>query len=143
MDRPLLAVKPDHVPDDHVIDFDMYSPPDVEADFHAAWGRLLDEAVPEMVWTPRNGGHWIATRGALIGRLYADYENFSNRVIVVPKWAGETHALLPTTLDPPVHRPFRALLNSSLAPKAIKGLEETIRETAVELIESFRGDGQC
>ncbi len=143
MDQVLLAPRPAHVPPERVVDWDMYSPPGVEEDFHRAWARLLADDVPDVVWTPRNGGHWIAARGELIHEIYGDYKRFSNRIIMVPKEVGEEHHLLPTTLDPPAHRPFRTLLNENLAPKAIRGLEEKIREQAVDLIESFRSQGHC
>ena len=32
-----------------------------DTDVHLAW-RALQQAGPDIFWTPRNGGHWIATR---------------------------------------------------------------------------------
>jgi len=137
------ADRPPHVPADRVVDFDMYQPPDVQLDFHAAWSKLQAAGTPEIVWTWRNGGHWIATSGAVIRRIFADFERFSSRVIVVPKAVGELHRMIPTTLDPPVHRPYRALLNDSLGPKTIDALEPRIRACAVALTESVRAQGHC
>ena len=135
------AERPPHVPEDRVVDFDVwFRGPE---DFHAVWKRLQAPGVPDLVWTPRNGGHWIATRGALIGEVFSNYEHFSARVLFVPKSLGEQHKLLPTTIDPPVHRPYRNLLSAGLSPKAVGELEAAIRALAVELIEGFRPAGRC
>ncbi|HLY56443.1 MAG TPA: cytochrome P450 [Stellaceae bacterium] len=143
MDAGLPAERPPHVPEDRVVDFDMYAPPGVKQDFHAAWKALQAPGVPDVVWTPRNGGHWIATRNRLIDEVFSDHERFSSRVILVPKAIGEQHGLIPTTLDPPEHRPYRTLLNSSMAPKVVGANEPRIRALAAELIEAVRRDGAC
>ena len=60
--------RPPHVPVDRFVDFDFSSPPGAAADVHLAWAAL--QKYPEIVWTPRNGGHWIATRAAVIDRVH-------------------------------------------------------------------------
>jgi camphor 5-monooxygenase len=126
-----------------VVDFDMYRPAGVARDFHAAWRALQAPGAPDMVWTMRNGGHWIATSGELIRRIFADFERFSSRIILVPKAVGELHKMIPTTLDPPIHRPYRSLLNDSFAPKSVEAMEAGIRATAIRLTESVRARGHC
>ncbi len=139
-----LAERPAYVPAGLVVDFDIYSPPGVDADYHAAWQTLQKPELPPVVWTPRNGGHWIAARGAVIGAIFADHERFSSRVIVLPKSDGELHSgLIPTTIDPPAHRGYRNLLNSSFSPRAVASLEERIRETAALLIDAIAPRGCC
>jgi camphor 5-monooxygenase len=54
--------KPEHVPADRVVDFDVFNPPNVSADFHAAWKKLQESAKHDVVWTPRSEGHWILTQ---------------------------------------------------------------------------------
>lgn len=134
---------PAHVPGDRVYDFDLYQPPRVEQGFHEAWLALHEEDVPDLIWTPHNGGHWLATRGKAIAEVFSDYERFSCRVYLVPKEVGEQHQMLPVILDPPAHRPYRVLLNSSLAPQVIKGMEARIRELARTLIDGFLAAGHC
>jgi len=138
-----LAERPAHVPEDRVFDFDLFAPPGGRADIHAGWKSLHAPGVPEIVWTPRNGGHWIATRGKRIAEIFADYERFSNRVSMVPKVNGEQFRMIPTSLDPPEHRPFRTLLNANFSPKAVAGMEKMIRKIAVDLIEPMRLRGGC
>ena len=57
-----LTERPSHVPADRVVDFDLYAPAGVRDDLHAAWKKLHAPGVPDIIWTPRNGGHWLVTR---------------------------------------------------------------------------------
>ena len=79
MTSPIMTATPAHVPAGRVVDVDIYDLPGAHDDVHAAWRRLQGEY--DLVWTPRNGGHWIATGGALIMQLYRDSERFSNREV--------------------------------------------------------------
>lgn len=134
---------PDHVPEDRIVDIDIYMPPGlVEHGFHKAWSDLAAHN-PPVVWTARNEGHWIALGGEALHEVQSDAERFSSRVIVLPKSIGEQHGLIPTTIDPPQHRPYRQLLNAHLNPATIRGLSESIRATAIELIEGFAARGHC
>lgn len=143
MQQPKLAERPAHVAPENVVDFDMYDPPNVAAGFHEAWTALHAPGVPDMVWTPRNEGHWMPTRGELIARVFEDHEHFSSRVIMVPKSDGEHHNMIPTTIDPPAHRPYRMLLNDSLSPRAIRAVDADIRAIAAGLIDAVAADGAC
>lgn len=138
-----LAPRPSHVPLENVVDFNFYAPPGVKADFHRAWKALQAEGMPPIVWTPHNGGHWIVTRAALINEVMGDYERFSNHNIMIPKEIAKDYKLLPVTLDPPAHRPYRNLLNSGLSPKVVNRNEAQIRQIAVALIEDVRERGYC
>lgn len=135
--------RPDNVPADRVIDFDVNNPRDLARGFHESFQSLQQPNVPDLVWTPRNEGHWLVTSGKLMMEIFPDFQNFSNRIIVIPKSIGEQHQMLPTTLDPPDHRHYRMLLNAGLSAKAVNGREAAIRETAARLIDGFAGDGYC
>jgi cytochrome P450 len=133
---------PAHVPPELVVDFDLYDPPGADTDFHGAWKALQDRA-PDIVWTTANGGHWIALRGKQIHEIFSDYVHFSSKVIIVPRERGDLIKVKPTTLDPPVHRPYRALLNAGLSPKAVREMEPEIRSLVAATIEGFRARGHC
>jgi camphor 5-monooxygenase len=133
---------PAHVPADRIRDVNIYALPGQERDLHYAWKALQDSS-PELIWSPQNEGHWIAMRGDVLAEVQSDHTRFSNCVIVLPKSVGAQHKLIPTTIDPPEHRPYRLLLNARLAPSAIRGLQDSIRSTAIELIESFAAKGRC
>ena len=81
-------------------------------DFHESWKALQDADLPDIVYTSYNGGHWMALRGRLVQEVLSDYKRFSNHTVLVPKeTAGEAYRLLPLSLDPPAHAPFRNLLS--------------------------------
>ena len=143
MTESILSHRPPHVPKERVVDFDFFAPPGVEQDFVASWRTLQALGVPDVVWTPHSGGHWIATRGDLVEEVFSDYHKFSNRVVTIPKERGEHYRMLPTTLDPPEHRPVRNLLNRNLSPAAVNRQVEMIRAICVELIEEVRPKGGC
>jgi cytochrome P450 len=138
-----LVERPAHVPQDRVVDFDMFAPPGGRADIHAGWKTLHAPGIPDIIWTPRNGGHWIATRAPQIADVSADHEHFSSRVYLLPKESGEKFGMIPLSLSPPEHRPFRALLNTSFSPRAVDAIKDMIRAIAVELIEAVRLRGSC
>jgi cytochrome P450 len=133
---------PAHIPADRVRDVNIYALPGQEEDFHAAW-KVLQDNSPELIWSPQNEGHWIAMRGDVLAEVMSDHERFSSSVIVLPKSVGEQHKLIPSTTDPPEHRPYRLLLNAQLAPSAIRGLQDHLRSTAAELIDGFVSKGRC
>ncbi|MBI2799196.1 MAG: cytochrome P450 [Gammaproteobacteria bacterium] len=135
---------PAHVPAARVVDFDIYQPLQPNLDFHASWKALQDSTLPDVVWTPHNGGHWMVLRGRLVSQVLSDYSRFSNRTVLVPKeTAGEAYRLLPLSLDPPAHAPFRNLLSKGLSPQAVSKVESAIRTLTIGLIEGFRLKGQC
>ena len=86
---------PDNVPGDRIVDFDLYDPPGLEHGFHEAWASLQRGDLPDIVWTPRNEGHWIATRGKVLADIFAGHERFSARAYVIPKSVGLQHQMLP------------------------------------------------
>jgi len=141
-DDPLLAERPAHVPPECVVDFDYFHPPGMERgeDVFTALKHLHE--LPDILWTPRNGGHWIATRAEDMRWIRSEPLLFSRKESVVP--AGMMHDLMPpTNIDPPYHARFRAVLNPYFTPAAVSRLEEGIRRATVELIEGFRPRGAC
>lgn len=135
--------RPAHVPAHLVHDFDLYQPEGAEIDFHLALAKLHAPGVPDIFWTPRNGGHWVLTRGEDIHHVFADYERFSSQNLTVPKSTAPSVPLYPIFLDPPEHQTFRALINSWFAPKAVAAYEEKARAIAIELIEALKPRGKC
>lgn len=133
---------PSHVPRDRVADIDVYALPGMDADYHQAW-HDVQNGHPELVWTPKNEGHWIALRGDLIAEVQSDYGRFSSEFIIIPKSLSKEHNLLPSTIDPPAHRPYRILLNSTFSPASVRRRLPLIQSAAAELIEGFVAKGRC
>jgi cytochrome P450 len=97
--------------------------------------------LPPLVWTPRNGGHWLATRGEDIPIILKDHARFSSRrafigMIDRPK-------AVPLEYDPPEHGPLRNVLIPAFTPKAVAVWSAEARRLSIELIEGFKPDGGC
>lgn len=135
--------RPAHVPAELVREIDMYAPDGIDQGYHEAWRALQRPDVPELVWTPFTGGHWIATRSALIREIYTDPARFSSEVIFLPKEAGEKYLMVPTRMDPPEHTPYRKTLDKGLNLAQIRRVEDQVRAIAVELIEGMLPNGRC
>lgn len=137
-----VAERPDHVDPALVADVNVFALPGQVDDFHAAW-KALQDASPDVVWTPQNEGHWIALRGDPLAQVQSDHDRFSSRIIILPKSVGEHHGLIPTTIDPPEHRPYRKLLNDGMALGKVRGMQDAIRAQAEDLIEGVLANGRC
>src|SRR5689334_22047285 len=129
----VLAPVPGHVPPDAVHDLDIYNIEGLEGgyseDLHAAWKRVQD-SYPAVFWTPRHGGHWVATRFAEIQRLQQDTAVFSNRESFIP--LGVIPNLIPVLLDPPEHTSYRKLIMPPFLPKSLKDVTVRARAVAIE-----------
>lgn len=134
---------PAHIPPDRVVDFDVYAPPGAEQDYFAAWKTLQRVDGPAMVWTPRNGGHWIATEGETIRSLWADSERLSNEALTVPAGVGEVMRFIPLQSDPPEHGPYRSAVMKGFSSKYIVALEPRVADVARHLIDALRPHGAC
>lgn len=139
MNAAMTAV-PAHVPSDRVVDFNVYDPDPAGSGYDEAWVALRDRSKP-LMWTPANGGHWIATTGALIKSILADFEHFSSKVLMVPKEFGISQ-LIPVGSDPPEHLQYRALVNKAFSPGGVRRAAEAIRGYAAEIIDELEPKGQ-
>jgi cytochrome P450 len=131
---------PKHIPETVVRDFD-FQELHGEEDVYASWKKVQDE-YPDVFFTPRNGGHWVATRHADIDYMLQHYELFSSAEQMIPK-AGKVGSTPPTDMDPPVHTEFRKLLAPFFTAKAIGALECRARELTISLIDEFYARGEC
>lgn len=134
---------PDHVDPSRVVDLDIFQPVNAPENFFQSWKNWQDAGLPDVVWTPHNGGHWIVLRGRLVDQVASDYQRFSNHTVIIPKEAGEHYRLIPLSVDPPQHGYYRKILNENLfSPAAVARLEPSIREYTVNLIEGFLPQGR-
>jgi cytochrome P450 len=131
---------PPHVPTELVVDFDFYRPEGAEVDPFLALKRLHDK--PEVFWTPRNGGHWVATRGEDIREILTDHETFSSRHVFVPATPDRPPSV-PLEIDPPDHEKYRRLIMPAFSPPAVAAWADEARALAVSLIEGFHERGEC
>ncbi len=134
--------RPDHVPAELVVDFDFADMEGGEGDLHAGYVKARDSA-PDIFWTPRNGGHWVATRAEDIIAMLRDTDHFSNRHITLPPLPEAYPPMLPTELDPPIHGRYRQPLVEGMLPRVINRIESEIRAIVSETIERLQPLGEC
>ena len=140
-----LAPRPEHVPADRVFDFNVYQQPPAGMSPQEMWFDMQARATHPVMWTPHNGGHWVAMNPELSEVVLSQWQTFSTKVVMVPREPmGETYAkYLPLPLDPPNHGDFRKILNENLGAKPIARMKPDVRELTAELIESFKSKGRC
>lgn len=129
---------PAHVPPELVVDIDIYNIPGGTDDPQGCW-RIFKGRGP-LVWSPYNGGHWIATEGKDVFRFFRDPEHFSSSALAIPD-PGDR--MLPIQADPPEHAKHRANITFLVTPERVEALEPRVRELTIQLIESFRARGEC
>jgi cytochrome P450 len=136
-----MSEVPPHVDPALVVDFDYMNPAGIEdGDVYRALARLHDG--PDIVWTPRYGGHWVFTRGEDIRWAQESWQIFSNTEKGVPK--GTCPFMPPITFDPPDHTRYRAVLNPYFAKRRIEdSYQGKARRVISDLIESLRPQGRC
>lgn len=137
-----LATVPPHVPSSLVRDVDSYHLPGSEDDHFLAMKYLQDE-MPDIFWTPHNGGHWVLTRGEDIYPMFANIELMSNERIGIPATPGSLPNL-PIEADGASHAMYRKLIQPWFTPKHVDRLaREVARPLAIRLIEGFKPNGGC
>jgi cytochrome P450 len=134
--------RPDNLPATLVRDFDIFQLQGPETDPHLALLAVQRET-PEIFWTPRNGGHWVAIQAEAIEAMLQDPERFSSECIFVPRKPPEAQRELPIECDPPRHTVIRRPLVMGLLPATIDRWGPAIRELAAELIDGFSDRGEC
>jgi cytochrome P450 len=124
-------------------EWDLEHDPALRRDHFSEFDRLREET-PYFFSTSGEQGFWVFTRDAQITQILQDPLRYSSCVAsgflrVRPRGPK----LLPEELDPPIHRPYRQILNPLLSPKRMLELEPEIRETTRGLIGELAPRGEC
>jgi cytochrome P450 len=139
---------PDHVRPDLVVAFDAYHPVEGAEDYQQAFSRMHRADVPDIFWSPFNGGHWILRRREHIAEAFADWSRFTSRNgVSVDARDQANHGvrprLSPIEDDPPEQQSYRKLFAPAFTALAVKQLEADARALAVELLEEMKPRGRC
>ncbi len=124
-----------------VHEFDYISEPALAADLHGTYWKLK-EAAPPVFWTNAHGGHWVVTSADAAIEVLRHPDRFSSKFLSIPPNPNQPK-MIPESLDPPEHRPYRQLLRPYFESKAIEPLEPRIREWAERLIDNVAAQGSC
>lgn len=137
-----LVERPAHVPGELVVDANIYALEGGESDPQAAWKALDVAGGPGLVWTPRNGGHWIATSADAVWELFANTQQLSARNLSVPP-IDSPIKFIPNESDEPEHSHYRKIVLPFVGPRQVRQLGEEVRGLAISLLEGFVGSGRC
>lgn len=129
------------VPTAAAFDFDIYDDSRVQADVQASYARALDCA-PDIFYTERNGGHWVARSYEAIEAIVKDTEHFSAREIQIPRVPNPPF-FIPLSMDPPANLPYRLALMPRFSPKAIRELMPALRQWAMRIVGDVADAGEC
>jgi cytochrome P450 len=144
MTTTTATTTPSHVPGELVFDFDLYDMTG-EADVYEKYRKLHD--LPDIFWTPRYGGHWVAHRYDDQVKIFENPEDFSSRQQTIPAPPNGQFGLV--MFDGDQHAAYRKLLRPSLIQPFLKPTEQGakldayITQVAVSLIEGMVDRGEC
>lgn len=140
MEKSEFSCADEDVRRQRTVDVNIFELPSGTENAQLAWLQLRDKGA--MLWTPWHGGHWIATSGELIERIYRDPDSFSNREVGIPPKKFPLQ-LLPIQLDGMEHRTFRALIEPAFRPAAVQRYGVMARALARQLIDEIQPQGRC
>ena len=132
MPSKLMEV-PSHVPQDRIIDIDMFSDPRLKSDLYDTLADIQAKS-PSVFYSPYQGGYWVVTKYKLLQIVVSDTEHFSTKQQTIPPIEPPLK-FVPLSLDPPTHIPYRLALMSFFGPKSTKAMSTDIQELAGRLID--------
>lgn len=139
--QPAIDI-PANVHPELVVDANIYALEGGKTDPQMAWKALDIAGNPGLVWTPQNGGHWIATSADLIWELFADIDRLSARNLSVPP-TDSPLKMIPNESDEPEHHHYRKIVLPFVSPKEVRRLTDDVRGLTTELIDGFLTRGRC
>lgn len=128
---------PPHVPPHLARDYDFT---DMQGETDTTRHFLKLRNGPDLFYTSRLGGHWVATRHADMEYIISNNEDFSSLHSSLPRNPFRLPLL---ESDEPIHADYRNLLAPFFTPKSIGNLEQKARDIAVKLIDELLPRGEC
>ncbi|KPM52387.1 cytochrome [Frankia sp. CcI49] len=120
--------------------FDHLSP-ELARDLHPA--LALARSKCPVAHSDQHGGFWVASAYEDVLKVAQDWQTFSSELgITVPR-QGEQRKVLPVTIDPPLQRTFKKLINIHFRPATVAAWESATRDLVNRLIDGFIEAGEC
>lgn len=136
-----VAAVPAHVPPELVFDIDVFNDPALKHDIHRDMAAFKTR-FPPVFYTPALEGHWVVSSLTLVNQVLNDHAGFSTSEGTIPR-PSQPLPMIPLTLDPPAHQPYRAALTRFFGARYIKDMEPQVRVLAIDLIEAVAARGAC
>jgi cytochrome P450 len=125
--------------------FDIHAP-ELGADLHRTLARAR-AMCPIARSDVYEDGYWVATAYEDVLRIAQDWETWSNQLgISVGPDSGaglQSMVIPPVTIDPPLQREFKRLINRYFTPAAVAPWEDETRALVTRLIDGFIEAGEC
>lgn len=138
---PPLTPRPDHVPEALVVDHDYVNLAGMdELGVYRASKRLHNG--PDIIWSPRHGGHWMVTRAEDVKFVQENYDIFSHEEFMIPRVLMPFKPV-PLAVDPPKHARYRAVLNPGFTPSKVAKMRDEARALTIELTEGLKPAEHC
>ena len=140
-DRRLL------IDDDWVEHHFDYLSPALARDLHPTLARA--RARCPVARSDQYGGYWITTDYEHVLQVAQDWQTFSSELgISVPAPSAEAGdaspmKIYPVTIDPPLQRTFKRLINMYFTSAAVSEWEQPTRELVRRLVDGFIASGEC
>ncbi|MEM8563204.1 MAG: cytochrome P450 [Pseudomonadota bacterium] len=137
---------PDHVPKELIYPLDGESCPALKKNPFGVFADLHKQ-VPPIFFNPaafQGAGGWSISDGTIMKEVLQNPELFSSKNNTGFSFLlGHELDLIPLEIDPPQHMQYRMHFNKPLSPRAIAPREDSVRATAVALIEKLQAHGKC
>ncbi|QFG20317.1 cytochrome P450 [Actinomadura sp. WMMB 499] len=117
--------------------------PEFAHDFHPTLARARSRC--PVARSDRHGGFWVASRYEDVLSIAQDWRTFSSELgITVPHVASSASMkIFPVTIDPPLQRTFKRLVNAHFTPAKIAPWEGPTRALVDRLIDGFVERGEA
>lgn len=106
-------------------------------------GILTFMGGPDLLYTPCNGGHWIATKPSIVLELLRSPEKFSNETVNIPRPTTGVEKKYPLELDPPEHTKWRKLLQPLLAREVVRRLDGFTKQVVNDVVDQLATKQGC
>jgi cytochrome P450 len=90
-----------------------------------------------------HGGFWVATRYSDVLRVAQDWRTFSSELGIGVPAPPQQMKILPVTIDPPLQRTFKRLVNAHFTPAKVAPWAGPTRALVNRLIDAFIERGEC
>jgi len=124
-----------------------YLSPALAQDLHPTLARARSRC--PVAHSDQYGGYWIATSYDDVLHIAQDWQTFSSELgigVPAPSVGAEGGApmkIYPVTVDPPLQRTFKRLINAYFTAAVVSEWETPTREIVKRLIDGFIASGRC
>lgn len=130
------------IPSELLTDFDIVADPLLHRDPQQRLREVFGDEPREILYSPHNGGHWIITRHTLAHEILCDAKRFGSFPIGVPANFAQRPRLIPLESDVDEHRRYRRLLLPIFEPRAVRAMEEGVRERTQKVLDNALRHGE-